>query len=147
MLEAADPRGARVELAGLALRELDKVAHRFHRQPGRDREHARAAAEQRDRLERLHDVLRHADQRDRHGQRGRDEKQRVAVRGRLRRRIDADEAASAAAVVHHHALPEPLAELGGDRPADDVVAAAWRERDDQLYGFDRVRLRLRQPHE
>jgi hypothetical protein len=61
------------------------------------------------------------------------------------RRVDADDAARTAAVVDHHALPQPLAELRSDGAPDHVIASPWRERDDHLEGLGRIGLRRRHP--
>ena len=58
--------------------------------------------------------------------------ERVAVGRRLGRRLGADHAAGAAAVLDDELLAEGLAELVGPGPGDDVGGAAGRERHDDL---------------
>jgi hypothetical protein len=67
-------------------------------------------------------VDREADVVDQHG---------MAVGRRLGRHVGTDGAASTAAVVDHHRLLQPFGEFLGDDAADDVVAAARRERHDE----------------
>ena len=70
--------------------------------------------------------------------RDRDDQQRVAVGKRVCRRFGADHAAGAAAVVDHHLLAEPIAQLLRDHAPDHVVAAAGRERNDEPHRLARI---------
>ena len=63
--------------------------------------------------------------------RDRDHQDGVAIRRRMGRKLGADDAAGAGAIINDHLLAEPIAHLLRDGAADDVVAAAGRERDDQ----------------
>ena len=54
----------------------------------------------------------------------RDQHQRVAVGRRPHGLLGRDHAAGAGAVVGEHLLAEPVAELGGNQPGDDVDTAA-----------------------
>ena len=143
VLEAADARGGRVQLAGLALCQRDELLQRAHRQRGRHDEQARTGADRRDRHEPLQRFVGQLPERDAHREAHRDEKQRVAIGRRFRRGIDADGAASAATVVDDHPLPEALAELRGHHASYDVVRAARRERDDEPHRLRRIGLRVR----
>jgi len=59
----------------------------------------------------------------------------MAVGRRLGGNFGADDAVGAAAVVDHHLLADTLAELLPHEAADDVVAAAGRERHNQTDRF------------
>src|SRR6266581_428794 len=64
------------------------------------------------------------------------------------RHFGADDAAGAgAAVVDDHLAAEPLAQIGAEYAAHDVVAAARRERNDQPHWLGRVVLRCRHGRE
>ena len=67
----------------------------------------------------------------------------VAVGRRLRHRVDADHAARAGAVLHHHRLAELVAHARRDRAQDEVRAAARREADDEADRLGGVGLRNR----
>jgi hypothetical protein len=84
--------------------------------------------------------------------RERDDQEGIAVAWGVRGHLRSDHAARARpAVVHHHLLAEPFAQMGGDQPPDHVVAAAgWKRNDeaDRLVGIvlssDRRRERQQQ---
>jgi hypothetical protein len=63
--------------------------------------------------------------------RDRHHEQRVAIRRGLGRRLRADYAARAAAVIDIHFGAELLGELVGNQPPHHVIAAAGREWNDQ----------------
>ena len=65
----------------------------------------------------------------------------VTVGRRFDDEFDADGAAGAGAIVGHHLLAEHFAEFGRHQPANHVVGAARRERNDQADRFRRVILR------
>ena len=131
MLEAADAGGGVIELAGLRLGVGEQFLRRMHRQFRIDGEHIGAGGEDRDRHEILHRVERLLVEPRIDRMRDRDDEERVAVGRGLGGEIGADHAAGAGAIVDEDLLAEVLAELVGDDAADDVVAAAGRERDDQ----------------
>ena len=62
---------------------------------------------------------------------------------RSRHRLRADDPARASLVVHDNLLPDRLGKLEGDHAADDVVAAAWREWDDEPHRLRWIGLRGR----
>ncbi len=68
------------------------------------------------------------------------EKQGVAVGRRARRELGADAAAGARPVVDHHRLAQIGAELQRHGARHDVIAAAGRERDDQVHRLRRIGL-------
>src|SRR6185503_15459499 len=79
--------------------------------------------------------------------RGRDvvvgEQQRIAVRRRLDRQVDADRAAGAGAVLDEHLLAEPARNVLADEPGDEVEPAAGRERHDEAHRPVRIGLSAR----
>jgi len=109
--------------------------------------HQRHGDELDDRREVLHRVVRDLAievRIDDVGNRG--EEQRVTVRAGPGRYLGRDQPAGAAAVIHHHRLPERLGKpLRGD-PSQDVRCAPGREADDQADRALRILLcRRRQP--
>jgi hypothetical protein len=78
-------------------------------------------------------------QRDRAHRRDR---QRVAIGGRLRHRVDADRTAGAALVLDDELLPHLAAEFFGERTGDGIGSAAGRidhDQPDRLVRIGRVR--------
>jgi ribulose-5-phosphate 4-epimerase/fuculose-1-phosphate aldolase len=73
----------------------------------------------------------------------RDQQQCVAVGRGLGRHLCADETACAAHVLDDHRVAEALRELRRDDSADDIVAAARRERDDEPHRLAGIGLRSR----
>jgi hypothetical protein len=141
VLEAADAAGGILHLPGFLLGKRDELADRFHRQLRMDDEQVRGGGDDRNRLEALDRIVGQLVEPgiDRVDQR--DHEQRVAVFRRIGGELAADDAAGAAAVVHHDLLAQPRAQLGGDQAADAVVDGARRERNDQPYRLGRVVLR------
>ena len=137
VVRGAGAARAEVERAGLGFREGDELLQVLRRQRRLRDHHVRHRRDQAHRREVLHRVVvdlrvqRRAD-----GERRRDQHDGVAVGRRPRRRLGADVAAGAAAVLGHHRLAEARRQPLGDQPAEDVGAAAGRERQDEA---DRAR--------
>ena len=131
MLEGADAGRGVAQLARLLLGHRQQFLQRIRRQARMHREHIGAGAHDADRRERLDRIVGQLVEPRIDRVRDRDDQDGVAVGRRVRRKLGADDAAGAGAVVDDHLLAEPLAHLRGDGAADDVVAAAGRERDDQ----------------
>ena len=85
-------------------------------------------------------IERHVD-----GVRGGDLKQRVAVGGSARDRLQREIAAGARPVVDHHRLAEPLRHRLTDQPRDDVGRAAGGNEHHQGHRPRRIGLRPRDP--
>ena len=98
-----------------------------------DDQHRRKARDQRDRREVLEPVIRQvlADHGAHHAGDGVIE-QRVAVGRGAHDRVDADGAAGAALVLHHHLLAEHVGELLRGHARGEIDAAAGRQRNDEL---------------
>ena len=134
MLPGADADIREGELAGILFRRLDHLLRRRVRQGFCADQRVGNVEHDRDRDEVVewiigqvlveagieYDVAQAADE------------QRIAVGRRVDGGLGADDGAGAGAVFHHHALPQPLAELVGQQPADDVVAAGRPDRHDDL---------------
>src|SRR6266496_3815535 len=128
-----------VELARIAARVLDQLAHAVEGRLRGDHEHVHAAAYERDRgevlarVERQRLVERHV---DRVGRR-RDE-ERVAVGRRLGDEIGADVAARAGAVLDDDRLAERLAQSRRERPRGEIGDSTRRKSDDKPDRLARV---------
>src|SRR6267154_5807220 len=131
-----------VDLARVAARVLEELAHTVEGRLRGDHEHVRAAAHERDRgevplrVERQRPVQRHV---DRVGRRG--DEERVAVGRALRDEIGADVAARSGAVLDDDRLPERFAQTGRERPRGEIGDPARRKSDDEP---DRLRGVLRE---
>src|SRR2546422_6335407 len=131
-----------VELARIAARVLEELAHAVDRRLRGDHEHVRAAAHERDRgevllrVERQRPVQRHV---DRVGRR-RDE-ERVAVGCALRDEIGADVASGAGLVLDDHRLSQGFREARAQGARGEIGDPARRKRDDEP---DRLRRILRE---
>ena len=77
----------------------------------------------------------------RHGVRGRQSKDCVAIGIRFGDRIGGDRAARAGPVFKHERLANTLGDLIEHEARDDVVGAAWRQRDNHADRLGRVGLR------
>jgi hypothetical protein len=105
--------------------------------------HQRRGVDQHDGLEILCRIVRQLRHQARHdGERRGRHQQRVAVRRRLGDDVGPDHRAAAGAVVHHHRLAPQLAQLQAHGAADDVSAAAGRERHYEAHRPGRIGLRV-----
>src|SRR5262249_44375277 len=66
-------------------------------------------------------------------ERGVEEAERVAVGGRLRDELGADDTAGTAAIVDDYLLPEELGQARCDQPGEKIRAATGHERHDHAY--------------
>ena len=131
MLVGADAGGGAAHARPL-LHQRDEVGDRVHRRErGMHRERLRLPAEQRDREE----ILQVVDAQAQHVRRARDvvigDEDGIAVGRTLDRRVDADRAPGAGAVLDEHLLAELARHVIADHASDEVEPAAGRERHDE----------------
>src|SRR5262245_17030149 len=141
MLEATDARRREIELAGFFLGERDELFDGVDRNARMDGENVWAGSELGDRVEGFDRIIREFVERSIDRVRGRDDEQGVAVGLRLRRRFCPDVASRPATVVRDYLLAETFAQFSGDEAPYDVVAPAWRKRNDEAHCLRRIALR------
>ena len=140
VVRGAEAARAEVELARIGARVGDELGQRAGRYRGmrhHDVRHLRHQRDGREVLDRI--VVQLGVQRRADRERRRDQHDRVAVRRRARRRLRADVAAGAAAVLGHHRLPERSREAVRDQAAEEIGAAARREGQDEPDRLRRIR--------
>ena len=137
------PAGGPAELAGRLLRKRDQLLHVVDRQARIDHQHVRPRCQHRDRGEGLDRVIAALEVVDPGIDRvpDRDERNRIAVLGRVGGELGADHHAGAAAVVDDDLPSQPLAERCRDRPSHHVIAAAGHGRNDEPDRLGRILLR------
>ena len=118
--------------ARLGLGERDQVGERTHRQAVVDHQHIGLGADEADRIEIVHriesDLGVEADIGGEDGVVA--EKERIAVRRRMRDQLAGDIAAGTRTVIDDDRLSEQAGELIGDDARQDVARAAGRKADD-----------------
>src|SRR5712691_9569297 len=128
-----------VELARIAARVLEELAHAVDRRLRGDHEHVRAAAHERDRsevllrVERQRPVQRHVDRVGR-----RRDQEREAVGRRLGYEIGADVAAGSRAVLDDHRLPGSFVQAGRERAGGEIGDPTGRKGDNEPDRLGRV---------
>ena len=141
--DAAAARGAEIHLAGVCLRVGDELGQRVRRQRRVHGEHLGHAHHERDEREVLLHVVRDLGERigRDHERRGAVDAQRVAVGRGFCRAVDAEHAADAGDVLHHHRLAQLARHALRERAAEDVRRAAGGEADDKPHRLAGVGLR------
>ena len=130
--DAAAARRAEIHFAGVLLRVVDELGDTRYRERGMHGEHFRHAHNQRDeRRVLLHVVRQLGEGVGRDGQRrAAVEAERVAVRRRFQRALDAENATDAADVLDDYGLAELAAQAVREAAAEDVRRPAGREGND-----------------
>ena len=137
VVDAAHPRGAVVELAGLRLGERDQLAEVLDRHPGVGDEEQVRGGDQADRDEILHRVVRqlHVEELVDRNLADVGDEERVAVRCSARHGFAAGNAARAPAVLDRHLLAEALGDFLRDDAGDRVRQSTGRVRHDPAHGL------------
>src|SRR5215204_5273058 len=145
MRACSDPCGAVIIFGRVGFDEGNEILHSARRERFVDRQHYHCGGGDRDRIEIPDRII------------GNsvvkawiccecnsiDDKDRIAVRRRLRRATRADIAARAGHILDVELLAEPLGQLLCDKPPDRVSLTAGRKRHDNAHWPGRVRLRPR----
>ena len=144
MLEASGARSRPNQLAGLLLRERDKLFHRVGRNARMDDERHRPASQLRDRGKGFHRIKREVVEGRVRGEKTGDNEQSVTIRGRLRCHFRAEDPSRPAVVLHDHLLAEAFSQFGGDQAPDDVGARARWNRNDEPHRLVRISIGRRE---
>src|SRR5262245_7693175 len=145
MLEATDARRREIELAGFFLGERDELFDRVDRNARMDGENVWAGSELDGRGEGFDRIVRQFVEGSIDRVRGRDDEQGVTIGLRFCRGLSADNTSGPATVVWDYLLAETFGQFGGDEAPHDVVAPAWRKRNDEAHGLGRIALRRCRP--
>jgi hypothetical protein len=130
---------------GRALRELNEILHRAHRERWRHDHYHRHQAGQRDAGEILQRIVAGVGEERGHGcERVSYRQQRITVRRRFRDELRSDEAARPRPVLDDDLLLQAFRHRLRERPGDDVQVAARRQRHDQTDRLARILLSRRE---
>ena len=126
-----------IDFARLCFGHRDQFFDAAHRQRRMHHNQIRLRGEQRHRLEIADRVVRHFGLEIGYDGKGglTGDEQVVAIGGRTRGELGADDSAGAGTVIDEKGLPQAAREFVGHRAADDVIAATRRIGNDHAHGF------------